>query len=207
MVKGILGEKVGMTQIFNEKGSLIPITVIQAGPCAVVDIKTTAKDGYNAIVIGYGTAKNTSKPLLGLFKKANCEPKRKLIEIKVAKPEDYSLGQEITADIFAKGDKVDVLGISKGKGFQGTVKRWNFARGPKTHGSRSYRIPGSIGNTGISHVIKGKKMPGRMGGKRVTIQNLEVVDIDLQENTILLKGAVPGPRKSLITIRNAVKAG
>ncbi len=207
MAKGIVGEKIGMTQIFNEEGNLIPVTVIKAGACSVIDIKTLARDGYDAIVVGFGTAKNANKPLLGRCQKANSEPKRKLVEFRVANPEEYSLGQEVSVDIFTAGEKVDVTGISKGKGFQGTIKRWNFARGPRTHGSRSHRIPGSIGDTGISRVIKGKKMPGRMGGKRITIQNLEVVGVDPQENTILIKGAVPGPRKTLVTIRNAVKAG
>ncbi len=206
MVKGIIGKKIGMTQIFNEQGHLIPVTVVQAGPCPVVDIKTIDRDGYNAIVIGYGSVKNINKPMYGRFKKANCDPKQKLTEIRIDNPEEYDLGQEVTVEIFSEGEKVDVTGVSKGKGFQGTIKRWNFARGPRTHGSRSHRIPGSIGDTGTSRVVKGKKMPGRMGGERVTIQNLEVIGIDLQENTILLKGAVPGPRKTLVTIRNAVKA-
>lgn len=207
MARGLIGEKIGMTQIFNENGHLIPVTVVQAGPCVVVDKRTPKQHGYSAIVVGFGTAKKPTQPARGLFKKAGVDPRRVLMEFRVEDVDQYEVGQEIKVDIFNKGEKVDVSGVTKGKGFQGTTKRHGFARGPKTHGSRSYRIPGSIGSTDPARVFKGKKMPGRMGGKHVTTMNLEVVDVDQEDNLLLIKGAIPGPRKSLVTIRNAVKAG
>ncbi len=207
MARGIIGKKVGMTQVFDENGRLIPVTVIQAGPCVVVDKKTHKRDGYEAIVVGFSPAKKVNKPHKGQFDKAGVEPHRWLVEIRGADSQEYEIGQEVKADIFQKGDRVDVTGTSKGKGFQGTVKRWNFRRGPKTHGSRSYRIPGSLGSTDPARVFKGKKLPGRTGGQRITTQNLEIVQVDPEENILLVKGSVPGTRKSLVTIRNAVKAG
>jgi len=207
MPKGIVGKKIGMTQVFNEEGHLIPVTVVQAGPCVVVDKKTPERDGYSAIVVGFEKPKKLNKPREGVFKKVGIEPKKYLVEFKVDNIDDYEIGQEFKADVFEKGEKVDVIGKSKGKGFQGTVKRWNFRTGPKTHGSHSYRIPGSLGSTDPARVFKGKKLPGRMGGERITTQNLEIVDVDVEENIILVKGAIPGPNKSLVTIREAVKVG
>jgi len=207
MPKGIIGKKVGMTQIFNDEGQLVPVTVVQAGPCVVVDKKTPERDGYSAIVVGFDKPKKVNKPRAGIFKKAGVEPKKYLVEIKLDDVEEFEIGQEFKADVFEKGEKVDVIGKSKGKGFQGTVKRWNFRTGPKTHGSHSYRIPGSLGSTDPARVFKGKKLPGRMGGERITTQNLEIVDVDVEENLILVKGAIPGPNKSLVTIREAVKVG
>lgn len=207
MAKGLVGEKIGMTQVFNEQGHLIPVTVIQGGPCLVVDKKTKEKDGYNALVIGFGSVKKVNKPKAGTFKKNNLTPLRVLMEFRTDNIDQYEIGQEIKADIFKVGDLVDIGGISKGKGFAGTIKRWNFHRGPKTHGSKSYRIPGSLGSTDPARVFKGKKMAGRMGGRKVTIQNLKIVEVNSEENLLLIKGAVPGPKKSLVTICNAVKAG
>lgn len=207
MPKGIVGKKVGMTQVFNDEGQLVPVTVVQAGPCVVVDKKTPEKDGYSAIVVGFDKPKRINKPRAGIFKKAGVEPKKYLVEIKVENLDEFEIGQEFKADVFEKGEIVDVTGKSKGKGFQGTVKRWNFRTGPKTHGSHSYRIPGSLGSTDPARVFKGKKLPGRMGGERITTQNLEIVDVDVEENLILVKGAIPGPNKSLVTIREAVKVG
>ncbi len=207
MPKGIVGKKVGMTQVFNDEGQLVPVTVVQAGPCVVVDKKTPEKDGYSAIVIGFDKPKRVNKPRAGIFQKAGVEPKKYLVEIKVENLDEFEIGQEFKADVFEKGEIVDVTGKSKGKGFQGTVKRWNFRTGPKTHGSHSYRIPGSLGSTDPARVFKGKKLPGRMGGERITTQNLEIVDVDVEENLILVKGAIPGPNKSLVTIREAVKVG
>ncbi len=207
MPKGIIGKKVGMTQIFNENGHIVPVTVVQAGPCVVVDKRTPERDGYSAILVGFEKPRQVNKPRAGQFKKARVEPRRYLFEFRVDNIDDYEIGQEFKADIFARGEKVDVTGKSKGKGFQGTVKRWNFRTGPKTHGSHAYRIPGSLGSTDPARVFKGKKLPGRMGGKKVTTQNLEIVDVDEEENLILVKGAIPGPNKSLVTIREAVKVG
>ncbi len=208
-MKSIVGKKVGMTQIFNEDGVMIPVTVIEAGPVVVTQIKKEETDGYNAVQVGFGEVKekHVNKPMRGHFAKAGVALKKYVRELK---PEDgienYSLAQEIKADIFEVGEKIDVTGISKGKGFQGTIKRHGQSRGPETHGSHYHRAPGSMGAASDpSKVRKGKKLPGHMGHVRVTIQNLEVARVDAEKNLILIKGAVPGPKKGLVVIRTAVK--
>lgn len=209
MKKGILATKVGMTQIFNEDGVLTPVTVLLAGPCVVTQVKTAENDGYNAVQVGFvdKRAKLVSKPLKGHFDKAGVSYKRYVREFKFENASEYSVKDEIKADIFATGDKIDVTAISKGKGFQGAIKRHGQSRGPMAHGSKFHRHAGSNGScSDPSKVFKGKKMPGQMGNKRVTIQNLEIVKIDAENNLILVKGAVPGPKKSLVTIRETVKA-
>lgn len=209
MKKGILATKVGMTQIFNEDGVLTPVTVLLAGPCVVTQVKTAENDGYNAVQVGFvdKRAKLVSKPLKGHFDKAGVSYKRYVREFKFENASEYSVKDEIKADIFAAGDKIDVTAISKGKGFQGAIKRHGQSRGPMAHGSKFHRHAGSNGScSDPSKVFKGKKMPGQMGNKRVTIQNLEIVKIDAENNLILVKGAVPGPKKSLVTIKETVKA-
>ena len=208
-MKGILGRKIGMTQVFTTNGKLIPVTVIEIEPNVVTQIKTVAKDGYDAIQLGYETVREkvSNKAKIGHTKKANTEPKRFLREIRGVNVEDYTLGQEIKADVFAKGEIVDVSGISKGKGFQGVIKRYNQSRGPMGHGSQYHRGVGSLGTMLPMHVLKGKKLPGHMGNVACTIQNLEIVDVDLENNIILVKGNVPGPKKSLVMIRTSVKKG
>lgn len=208
MTREILGKKVGMTQIFDDEGEVIPVTVIEAGPCSVVQKKTEEKDGYKAIQLGFGEAKESklNKPLKGHFDKYGVEPKEYIREVRINEEDEYEVGDEIKADIFAVGDRVDVTGTSKGKGFAGTVKRWNFNLGPKTHGSRNYRLPGSIGaSADPARVFKGKKMPGRMGREQVTIQNLKVAKVDPEKNILAVKGAVPGPKKALVRIKESVK--
>ncbi|MGM0470782.1 MAG: 50S ribosomal protein L3 [Bacillota bacterium] len=208
MTKEILGKKVGMTQIFNDDGEVVPVTVIEAGPCSVVQKKTEEVDGYSAVQLGFEDVKESrvNKPLKGHFDKYGVEPKKYVKEVRVEDEDEFEVGDEITADIFAVGDKVDVTGTSKGKGFAGTVKRWNFNLGPKTHGSRNYRLPGSIGaSADPARVFKGKKMPGRMGRKKVTIQNLKVAKVDAEKNIIAVKGAIPGPKKGLVQIKDSVK--
>ena len=208
MKKGILATKVGMTQIFNEDGVLTPVTVLLAGPCVVTQVKTAENDGYNAVQVGFvdKRAKLVSKPLKGHFDKAGVSYKRYVREFKFDNASEYAPAQEIKADIFAAGDKVDATAISKGKGFQGAIKRHGQHRGPMAHGSKFHRHAGSNGScSDPSKVFKGKKMPGQMGNKRVTIQNLEIVKIDAENNLILVKGAVPGPKKSLVTIKETVK--
>ena len=209
MKKAILTTKVGMTQIFNEDGVLTPVTVLQAGPCVVTQIKTVENDGYCAVQVGYADKKEkaTNKPLKGHFDKAGVSPKKFVKEFKFENVEEYTVGQEIKADIFAEGDKIDATATSKGKGFAGGIKRHGLSTGPKTHGSKYHRHAGSNGSASDpSKVFKGKKMPGQMGAKQVTIQNLEVVRVDAENNLLLVKGAVPGPKKSLVTIKEAVKA-
>ena len=209
MKKGILATKVGMTQIFNEDGVLTPVTVLLAGPCVVTQVKTAENDGYNAVQVGFvdKRAKLVSKPLKGHFDKAGVSYKRYVREFKFENASEYSVKDEIKADIFATGDKIDVTALSKGKGFQGAIKRHGQSRGPMAHGSKFHRHAGSNGScSDPSKVFKGKKMPGQMGNKRVTIQNLEIVKIDAENNLILVKGAVPGPKKSLVTIKETVKA-
>ena len=209
MKKGILATKVGMTQIFNEDGVLTPVTVLLAGPCVVTQVKTAENDGYNAVQVGFvdKRAKLVSKPLKGHFDKAGVSYKRYVREFKFENASEYSVKDEIKADIFATGDKIDVTAISKGKGFQGAIKRYGQSRGPMAHGSKFHRHAGSNGScSDPSKVFKGKKMPGQMGNKRVTIQNLEIVKVDAENNLILVKGAVPGPKKSLVTIKETVKA-
>lgn len=209
MKKAILATKIGMTQIFDKDGVLIPVTVLQAGPCVVTQIKTEQNDGYNAVQVGFGDIREklVNKPRKGHFAKAGVENKRFLREFRFENASDYTIGQEICADIFEVGDKIDVTAKSKGKGFQGAIKRHGQSRGPMTHGSKFHRHAGSNGAaTSPGKVAKGKKMPGQMGNVRVTIQNLEIVRIDTEKQLILVKGAVPGPKKSMIMIRETVKA-
>ena len=209
MKKAILATKVGMTQIFNDDGVLTPVTVLQAGPCVVTQVKTVENDGYAAVQVGFGEKREklVNKPLQGHFKKAGVGNKRYLKEFKFENAEEYSLAQEIKADIFAAGDKIDATAISKGKGFQGAIKRHNQHRGPMAHGSKFHRHAGSNGAASDpSKVFKGKKMPGQMGNKKITIQNLEVVRVDAENNLLLVKGSVPGPKKCLVTIKETVKA-
>ena len=208
-MKGILGKKIGMTQVFTKNGKLIPVTVIEVEPNVVTQIKTVEKDGYDAIQLGAQTvrAKVSNKAKVGHTNKANTEPKRFLREIRGVNVSDYTLGQVIDASIFTKGEIVDVSGVSKGKGFQGVIKRWNQHTGPMGHGSQYHRGVGSLGTLLPMHVLKGKKLPGHMGNVACTIQNLEVVDVDLENNVILVKGNVPGPKKSLVMIRTSVKKG
>lgn len=207
-MKAILGKKLGMTQLFMDDGTVVPVTVVEAGPCVVTQKKIVQTDGYNAIQIGFDDIREklVSKPLQGHFKKAGVSFKRNLREYHVDNTDDYTLGQEIKVDVFEKGDIVDIQGTSKGKGFAGTIKRHNFARGPMTHGSHNQRKPGSIGACADpSRVIKGKRMPGHMGAQTVTVQNIEVVGIDLDKNVLLVKGAVPGANGGLLSISKAVK--
>jgi large subunit ribosomal protein L3 len=208
-MKGILGKKVGMTQVFTKAGKLIPVTVIEVEPNVVTQIKTVEKDGYDAIQLGTETVKekNSNKAKIGHAKKANTAPKRFLRELRGVNVNEYTLGQELKADIFTEGEIVDVSGISKGKGYQGVIKRWNQSRGPMGHGSQYHRGVGSLGTLLPMHVLKGKKMPGHMGSEATTIQNLEVVSVDLENNVILVKGNVPGPKKSLVLIKTSVKKG
>ena len=208
MVKAIMGKKLGMTQLFLEDGTIVPVTVVEAGPCVVTQKKVTATDGYNAIQIGFGDIRESlvTKPVSGHFKKANAPLKRHLCEYRVEDTAEYELGQEIKADVFKKGDIVDVQGTSKGKGVQGVIARWGSHRGPMTHGSKSKRKPGSSGSgSNPSRVIKGLHKPGHGGVLTVTVQNLEVVDIDADKNVLMIKGAVPGARGSLLSITKAVK--
>lgn len=208
MPKGILGKKVGMTQIFTDKGVAIPVTVVEAGPCVVVQKKTVDNDGYNAIQMGFGVKRENliNKPVKGHLAKAGVRPVRFLRELKIEDPENFQLGQEIKADIFGEGEKVDVVGTSKGKGFAGGIKRHNFHRGPMAHGSKYHRRPGSSAAKGPARTFKGRKLPGHMGFARVTVQNLEVVKVDAERNLLAIKGAVPGPRGGLLLVKNSVKA-
>jgi len=209
MKKAILTTKVGMTQIFNDDGVLTPVTVLQAGPCVVTQVKTVQNDGYSAVQIGFGEIREklVSKPQKGHFAKAGVTPKRFVREFRLDDAESYTLGQEIKADVFAAGDKVDATAKSKGKGFQGAIKRHGQSRGPMAHGSKYHRHAGSNGSaTTPGRVFKGKHMPGHMGAVRVTVQNLEVVRVDAGKNLILVKGAVPGPKKSLVMIKASTKA-
>ena len=210
MKKAILATKVGMTQIFNEDGVLTPVTVLQAGPCVVTQIKTVENDGYSAVQVGFADKRENlvNKPMKGQFDKAGVSCKRFVREFKFENAEEFTVAQEIKADIFAAGDKIYATAISKGKGFQGAIKRFGQHRGPMAHGSKFHRHQGSNGAcSDPSKVFKGKGMPGHMGSKRVTIQNLEVVRVDAENNLILVKGAVPGPKKSLVTIKETVKSG
>ena len=208
-MKGILGKKIGMTQVFATNGKLIPVTVIEVEPNVVTQIKTVEKDGYDAIQIGTVDVKekNSTKAQIGHAKKANTAPKRFLKELRGVNVNDYTLGQTLKADVFTAGEIVDVSGVSKGKGFQGVIKRYNQSRGPMGHGSQYHRGVGSLGTLLPMHVLKGKKLPGHMGNVATTIQNLEVVSVDLENNVILIKGNVPGPKKSLVIIRTSVKKG
>ncbi len=218
MNKAILATKVGMTQIFNEDGALVPVTVLQAGPCVVTQVKTVENDGYSAVQVGFVDKKSkyvdgkmvhrhgANKAEQGHFDKAGVSAKRYVKEFKFDNAEEYTVAQEIKADVFAAGDKVDATAISKGKGFQGAIKRHGQSRGPMAHGSKFHRHAGSNGAcSSPSKVFKGKKMPGHMGCKKITIQNLEIVRVDADKNLLLVKGAVPGPKKSLVTIKETVK--
>ena len=208
MTKGILGKKVGMTQIFTESGELIPVTVVEATPNVVLQVKTVETDGYEAIQVGYQDKREvlSNKPAKGHVTKANTAPKRFIKEFKNVELGEYEVGKDIKVDVFQAGDVVDVTGTTKGKGFQGAIKRHGQSRGPMSHGSRYHRRPGSMGPVAPNRVFKNKRLAGRMGGDRVTIQNLEVVKVDVERNVILIKGNIPGAKKSLITIKSAVKA-
>lgn len=213
MKKAIIGKKIGMTQIFNEEGKVVPVTVVEAGPCVVVKKKTMEKDGYEAIQVGYGVEKDgrleklLNKPTKGQFAKAGVELKRTLKEFRVEDINAYEVGDEIKADVFAAGDKVDVSGVSKGKGFAGVIKRWNAQRGPMSHGSKFKRAPGSMGaSSDPSKTFKNKHMPGHMGAVNTTVLNVEVVKVIPEKNLILIKGGIPGPNKGKVVIKNSVKA-
>ncbi|MDQ0215710.1 large subunit ribosomal protein L3 [Oikeobacillus pervagus] len=208
MTKGILGRKIGMTQVFAENGDLIPVTVIEATPNVVLQVKSVEGDGYAAVQLGFEDKREklANKPEKGHVAKANTAPKRFIREFSEIDAEGYEVGQEVSVDIFAEGDIIDVTGISKGKGFQGAIKRHGQSRGPMSHGSRYHRRPGSMGPVAPNRVFKSKALPGRMGGEQITIQNLEVVKVDAERNVILVKGNVPGPKKGLVKIKTAVKA-
>ena len=209
MKKAIIGKKVGMTQIFDEQGKTIPVTVIEAGPCVVAQVKTSETDGYNAIQLGFGDVKESkvNKPEAGHFTKSKLALKKHLREFRVDSVDGVKVGDELKADVFAKGDKVDIQGTSKGKGFQGVIKRHGQSRGPMGHGSMYHRRPGSMGSTSTpGRVFKGKNLPGHMGANTITIQNLEVVSVDLDKNVILVKGSVPGVNGAILKIKSAVKA-
>ena len=209
MKKAILATKVGMTQIFNDEGVLTPVTVLQAGPCVVTQVKTVENDGYKAVQVGFVDKRDklVSKPVKGHFDKAGVSYKRFVREFRFENAEEYSVKDEIKADIFAAGDRIDATAISKGKGFQGAIKKHGQHRGPMAHGSKFHRHQGSNGSaTTPGRVFKGKGMPGQMGNKKITTQNLEIVKVDVENNLILVKGAVPGPKKSLVTLKETVKA-
>lgn len=210
MAKGILGKKLGMTQIFTPDGKMVPVTVIEAGHSVVLQNKTVENDGYNAVQLGFGTVKDkrVTSPMKGHFAKAGVKPVKLIKEIRLPEASEYTVGQEIGVDIFTEGEIVDVTGTAKGKGFAGVIKRWNFRRGPMAHGSKSHREPGSMGprmSGGGGKVFKGKKLPGRMGNQKVTIQRLTVVRVDAERNLILIKGGIPGPKGSFMMIKNTVK--
>lgn len=207
MTKGILGRKVGMTQVFAENGDLIPVTVIEAAPNVVLQKKTIETDGYESIQLGFDDKREklSNKPEQGHVAKANTAPKRFIREVRGADVSAYEVGQEVKVDTFAEGEIVDITAKSKGKGFQGVIKRHGYSRGPMSHGSRFHRAPGSLGAVDAQRVFKGKKLPGRMGGKTITIQNVEIIRVDLERNLLLVKGNVPGSRKSLVQVKSAIK--
>lgn len=208
MTKGILGRKIGMTQVFAENGDLIPVTVIEAAPNVVLQKKTAENDGYEAIQLGFDDKREklSNKPEKGHVAKAETAPKRFVKELRGVEMDAYEVGQEVKVEIFSAGEIVDVTGVSKGKGFQGAIKRHGQSRGPMSHGSRYHRRPGSMGPVDPNRVFKGKLLPGRMGGDQITVQNLEVVKVDAERNLLLIKGNVPGARKALITVKSAVKS-
>ncbi|MFP3324525.1 50S ribosomal protein L3 [Planococcus sp. SIMBA_160] len=208
MTKGILGRKIGMTQVFAENGDLIPVTVIEAAPNVVLQKKSVEVDGYESVQLGFDDKREklSNKPEKGHVAKANTAPKRFIRELRNVNLADYEIGQEVKVDVFAEGDVVDVTGTTKGKGFQGVIKRHGQSRGPMTHGSRYHRRPGSMGPVAPNRVFKQKKLPGQMGGNTVTIQNLHIVKVDAERNLLLIKGNVPGARKSLIRVKSAIKA-
>ena len=210
MIQGILGKKLGMTQVFAADGSRIPVTIVEAGPCTVVQKKTEATDGYNALQVGFAAKKShrTNKPMMGHFKQADQGAFAHLREIAAENVDDYTVGDQVTCDTLLKeGDIVDVTGTSKGKGFQGVIKRWGFSGGRASHGSKFHRATGAIGQSAWpAKVFKGKKMPGQMGNERVTLQNLEIVEVRAEQNLVLIKGAIPGPNQGVVLIRKGVKA-
>jgi len=208
MPKAILGKKIGMTQVFTGEGIAVPVTVIEAGPCVIAQKKTKEHDGYNAIQVGFGDKRENlfNKPMKGHYEKAGIKPKRYLREIRVDDIDAYEVGQEIKADIFEPGEKVDVVGTTKGRGFSGSIKRHGFHRGPMAHGSKYHRGSGSLGAKGPARVFKGRKLPGHYGAERVTIQNLEIVRADAGQNMLAVKGAIPGPRGGLVMVQQSVKA-
>ena len=208
MFSGLIGRKVGMTQIFSEKGESIPVTLIEAGPCVVLQKKTSGKEGYEAVQLGYEDIKEKklTKSLKVKFSKMKIKPKRYIREFRVNNPDDYEVGQELSVDIFEEGSFIDVCGTSKGKGFAGVIKRWGFKGGPKSHGSRFHRAPGSVGSSASpSRVFKGQKLPGQMGNKRVTIQSLKIMKLDKDKNLLVVKGAVPGANKQIVIVKKAEK--
>ena len=209
MNKGLIGKKLGMTQIFDEQGKVIPVTVIEAGPCVVAQVKTVETDGYNAIQLGFGNVKESkiNKPEKGHFAKSKLTPKKHLREFRLDSVENINVGDELKADTFTAGDQLDIQGTSKGKGFQGVIKRHGQSRGPMGHGSMYHRRPGSMGPTSTpGRVFKGKKLPGHMGSQTITIQNLEVVRVDLDKNVILVKGSVPGAKGAILKLKTSVKS-
>lgn len=208
MTKGILGKKLGMTQVFKEDGTAVPVTVVEAGPCVVLQKKDGETDGYEAVQLGFEDKKavRSNNPEKGHAKKADSTPKRYVREIRGVDLSAYEVGQEVKVDLFENGEFVDVTGTSKGKGFQGSIKRHGFSRGPMTHGSRYHRGPGSLGAVDPMRVFKGRPLPGRMGGEKVTIQRLEVVKIDAERNLLLIKGSIPGPKNTYVTVQSSVKA-
>jgi len=206
--KAIIGRKIGMTQIFDESGKVIPVSVVLAGPCVVVQKKTVDKEGYSAIQVGYEDVREklVNKPVKGQFAKANIPLKRFLKELRIENADTYNVGDVLKADVFASGDHVDVSGVSKGKGFQGVIKRYHASRGPTTHGSKFHRAVGSMGASSFpARTFKNKHLPGHMGNANVTVQNIEVVKIDVEKNLILIRGGIPGPRKGLVMIKETVK--
>jgi large subunit ribosomal protein L3 len=208
MKKAIIGTKIGMTQVFTEEGTMVTVTVIKAGPCAIVQVKTVENDGYSAVQLGFDDKKEnrTNKCQKGHYEKSGVAPKKVLKEMKFDNAEEYNLADEVKVDIFQVGDRVDITGTSKGKGYQGAIKRHGFSRGPMAHGSKYHRKAGSMGSSATpSHVLKGKKLPGQMGNVRSTILNLEVVKVDMDKNVLLVKGAIPGIRGSVVTIKETVK--
>lgn len=206
-MKGILGRKLGMTQVFTEDGNVVPVTVIEVANNVVLQKKDLANDGYEAIQVGFADKKNPNKPALGHAAKANTTPKRYVRELRGVDVAAYEVGQVLGADLFANGEVVDVTATSKGKGFAGAIKRHNQSRGPMAHGSRYHRRPGSLGSINPGRVFKGQTLPGRMGGERITVQNLEVIKVDTERNLLLVKGSVPGPKKAFVTVKTAVKSG
>ena len=209
MNKGLIGKKVGMTQIFDEQGKVIPVTVIEAGPCVIAQIKTVETDGYNAIQLGFGEVKEhkVNKPVKGHYAKSKITPKKHLREFRLDSVENMNVGDELKVDTFVAGDKLDIQGTSKGKGFQGVIKRHGQSRGPMGHGSMYHRRPGSMGPTSTpGRVFKGKRLPGHMGRETITIQNLEVVRVDLDKNAILVKGSVPGAKGAILKLKSSVKS-
>ena len=209
MQKGLIGKKIGMTQLFDENGKVIPVTVVEAGPCTVVQKKTIENDGYAAVQVGYGDVKVTkvNKPMAGHFKKADVAPKKVLKEFRLADTDSVNVGDIFKADIFAVGDRVDVVGTSKGKGTAGVIKRWNFSRLKETHGTGPvHRHGGSLGVIDPARIFKGKKMAGHLGAEKVTVQNLDIVKVDVENNLIAIKGAIPGPKNGIVVIADSVKS-